>query len=285
MADSDIPAEAVEQVQLWFRCRCDPAWTDRRMHAPDCLLELGDDVLTLLTVTLRRVRAEARADERARVLAEIGAAATSSSAPNRCTVMADSDIPAEAVEAAALVRLRQYDGEYDASHLTVADFAEDVTEMLAAALPHLRARCQCPQPPTTAPGCPVHAADYWKRRCEAAWDRGDEDTRVRVLAEVDAALDDNQAMTKWAKRRGVNHWRAYPDGYLRDVLGAGGEQLMGDDWNAILIEQRDGERARVVAEVDRIAENIMPNPTYWELMTQLRDVLGTEGGDDEAKEG
>jgi hypothetical protein len=100
------------------------------------------------------------------------------------------DIPAKAVEAAALVRLRQYDGEYDASHLTVADFAEDVAEMLTAAAPHIRA-----------------------------------DERARVVAEVDAALDDNQAMTQWAKRRGVNHWRAYPDGYLRDVLGTEG----GDD--------------------------------------------------------
>jgi hypothetical protein len=67
MADSDIPAEAVEEVRLWFRCRCDPAWTDRNMHAPDCLLEYAEDVLDLLGETLTK----ARADERARVLAEV----------------------------------------------------------------------------------------------------------------------------------------------------------------------------------------------------------------------
>lgn len=50
-----------------------------------------------------------------------------------------SDLPAEAVQAAAEVRLRQYESEYDAARLTWRDFATDMTEVLEAAAPHLAA--------------------------------------------------------------------------------------------------------------------------------------------------
>lgn len=55
-------------------------------------------------------------------------------------VGAVSGIPDVAIQAAAEVRLRQYDSEYDASHLTWRDFADAAREMLEAALPHLGSR-------------------------------------------------------------------------------------------------------------------------------------------------
>lgn len=46
-------------------------------------------------------------------------------------------IPEAAIRAVAEVRLRQYGSEYEASHLTWYDFADDARELLEAALPHL----------------------------------------------------------------------------------------------------------------------------------------------------
>lgn len=117
--------------------------------------------------------------------------------------MADSDIPAEAVEAAAQVRWRQYDSEYDASHLTWRDFAEDVGEILAAALPHIRAQFE---------------RDLYTSH-ERGWKEGAEVTCARV----DAALRDHVKFLAWHRQanrplHSVTHAEvaAY---YLRDVLG------------------------------------------------------------------
>lgn len=51
--------------------------------------------------------------------------------------MPEPEIPAAAVHAAAEVLERQYDSQYDGSHLTWRDFADEAREVLAAALPHL----------------------------------------------------------------------------------------------------------------------------------------------------
>jgi DNA-binding PadR family transcriptional regulator len=51
-----------------------------------------------------------------------------------------ADLPLEAVRAAAEVRLRQYGSEYSAGHLTWEDFADEVREVLTAALPFLQAQ-------------------------------------------------------------------------------------------------------------------------------------------------
>jgi hypothetical protein len=45
--------------------------------------------------------------------------------------------PPEAIQAAAEVMLRQYDRQYSSGHLTWRDFADDATEMLEAAEPHM----------------------------------------------------------------------------------------------------------------------------------------------------
>jgi hypothetical protein len=36
-----------------FACRCDPAWTERRLHAPDCIEELHEDVIERVAAWLR----------------------------------------------------------------------------------------------------------------------------------------------------------------------------------------------------------------------------------------
>lgn len=46
-------------------------------------------------------------------------------------------IPKAAIQAAAEVRLRQYESEYSAAHLTWKDFADDTRAMLEAAAPHM----------------------------------------------------------------------------------------------------------------------------------------------------
>ena len=71
MATPDVPDEAVEaaeaaSIRAMFACRCDVAWTGRRLHAPDCVQELGEEALDFVVA--------ARADERAQVLAEVDAA-------------------------------------------------------------------------------------------------------------------------------------------------------------------------------------------------------------------
>lgn len=42
-----------ERFAVLFACRCDPAWTDRRLHAPDCVQELGEDALDEVATWLR----------------------------------------------------------------------------------------------------------------------------------------------------------------------------------------------------------------------------------------
>lgn len=66
MTTPNMPEAAVEAVWSLFACRCLPAWTERKLHAPDCIQELGYDVMAIV--------AKACADERARVLAEVQAA-------------------------------------------------------------------------------------------------------------------------------------------------------------------------------------------------------------------
>ena len=39
------PAAALE---ICLTCRCDPAWTERRLHAPDCRSEYLDDLHRLI---------------------------------------------------------------------------------------------------------------------------------------------------------------------------------------------------------------------------------------------
>lgn len=57
-----VGPDAVETVRSLFRCRCEPAWTERGLHAPDCVEELGDCVIDIL------------AEARAQFLAEVDAA-------------------------------------------------------------------------------------------------------------------------------------------------------------------------------------------------------------------
>jgi hypothetical protein len=98
--------------------------------------------------------------------------------------MAD-DISAKAVEAAANVRMRHYDSEYDASHLTWLSFAPEVRDILAAAQPHIR---------------------------------------DQVLAKVVEALQDDQAILSWAMSQpDVDTIDLDPPlcaRYLQDVFGA-----------------------------------------------------------------
>lgn len=46
-----------------------------------------------------------------------------------------TEVPPEAIQVAAKVRLRQYDSEFNASHLSWHDFTAEVTEELEAAAP------------------------------------------------------------------------------------------------------------------------------------------------------
>ena len=55
MAD-DLRAKIAEM----FACRCDPAWTERQLHAPDCVEELGDEVLEAVAEWLRAEAMELR---------------------------------------------------------------------------------------------------------------------------------------------------------------------------------------------------------------------------------
>ena len=47
-----------ERLGKIFACRCDPAWTDRRLHAPDCVEDLGEDAADEVAAWLRDVADE-----------------------------------------------------------------------------------------------------------------------------------------------------------------------------------------------------------------------------------
>jgi len=111
--------------------------------------------------------------------------------------MADSDIPAEAVEAAAQALSVRMTGFYDFNGVEVrGTYQEHAAAILAVADPHIRA-----------------------------------DERARVLAEVDAALRDRDGFWNWANAkpspRDFTQNRETCADYLRDVLGAGGEREEG----------------------------------------------------------
>jgi hypothetical protein len=64
--DTPTPGEEETHPSLaqMFACRCDPAWTERNLHAPECIEELGTEVQEILdaaTAALRTQLAEARA--------------------------------------------------------------------------------------------------------------------------------------------------------------------------------------------------------------------------------
>jgi hypothetical protein len=42
-----------DRLAKLFACQCDPAWTERRLHAPNCVKELGDDALEQVAEWLR----------------------------------------------------------------------------------------------------------------------------------------------------------------------------------------------------------------------------------------
>lgn len=54
-----------ERLATLFACRCDPVWTDRRLHAPECVEELQDDVAEIAVAWLRDEAADyqKRADQ------------------------------------------------------------------------------------------------------------------------------------------------------------------------------------------------------------------------------
>ena len=45
--DATTTGEALRELRLLTTCRCEPAWTGRGLHAPDCLEEWRADVDTL----------------------------------------------------------------------------------------------------------------------------------------------------------------------------------------------------------------------------------------------
>lgn len=47
-------SDAFESLHWLTTCRCDPAYTDRKLHAPDCPLEYRDDVDEALAAAQRR---------------------------------------------------------------------------------------------------------------------------------------------------------------------------------------------------------------------------------------
>lgn len=40
-------AQALDELDCLTECRCDPAWTERDLHAPDCASDYREDVDTL----------------------------------------------------------------------------------------------------------------------------------------------------------------------------------------------------------------------------------------------
>jgi len=128
---------------------------------------------------------------------------------------------------------------------------------------------------------PADRGDDWNagwKACEGELKRA-VDTIARLIGERDEARAEVQRLANIEfEHAGCQHLRE------RD--------------NAILIEQRDNERARVLAGVDaalrddeRFAEwwdrvGCYRSEPWWHVLAlYLRDVLGAEGGDNETKEG
>lgn len=42
-----------QKLAVLFACRCDPAWIERKLHAPSCIEELQDDVVDIVADWLR----------------------------------------------------------------------------------------------------------------------------------------------------------------------------------------------------------------------------------------
>jgi len=51
-----------ERLGKIFACRCDPAWTERRLHAPDCVEVLGEDAADEMAAWLRDEATRLRRD-------------------------------------------------------------------------------------------------------------------------------------------------------------------------------------------------------------------------------
>lgn len=87
---------------------------------------------------------------------------------------------------------------------------------VGAAAPVLRAaweaeQCACPRPPAMSPSCTIHAAAYWKTRCEAAWKRGDELSWDEAADIATGALLDIEARrTALAEREAAQYDAAEP---------------------------------------------------------------------------
>ena len=54
----DEAASALEELRELTTCRCDPAWTDRKLHDPRCLIDWREDVETLAGLLLTPQMAE-----------------------------------------------------------------------------------------------------------------------------------------------------------------------------------------------------------------------------------
>ena len=75
------------------------------------------------------------------------------------------DFPPEAIQRAAEVRLRQYDSEYSAAHLTWHDFEDDAREMLDACAEalgeHVAGKLAAHR--DRYPDIPPHRLSAWRR--------------------------------------------------------------------------------------------------------------------------
>jgi len=124
---------------------------------------------------------------------------------------------------------------------------------------------------------PADRGDNWNagwKACEGELKRA-VDTIARLIGERDEARAEVQRLANIAfEHAGCQHLRE------RD--------------NAILIEQRDGERARVLAEVDAALRGLTTEYDALglrlvvpidDVLDEVRDVLGAGGGDNETKEG
>lgn len=122
---------------------------------------------------------------------------------------------------------------------------------------------------------PADRSDGW----DAGWKacEGELKRAVDMLARLIGERDEARAEVKRLANIEFEH--------------AGCQHLRERD-NAILIEQRDNKRARVLAEVDAAFERMATSAEspadaarYRLVGRDLRDVLGAGGGDDETEEG
>jgi hypothetical protein len=65
MSDDPI-SDSIAELRAITECHCDPAWTERQMHAPDCVAYCRADVETL-AAEVERLR-----EERQSWAAEVG---------------------------------------------------------------------------------------------------------------------------------------------------------------------------------------------------------------------